>query len=125
MLEKFRVDTQIAVTDMSRAKDFYENKLGLEAGDFPFEGVEMYVCGDGTSFFLYQREEASHAVNTVMSFHVEDIERLVSKLKEKGVVFEDYDTENFKTVGSIAAMGTIKAAWFKDPDENILALFQL
>lgn len=125
MLEKFRVDTQIAVTGMSRAKDFYENKLGLEAGNFPLDGVEMYVCGDGTSFFLYQREAASHAVNTVMSFHVEDIEDLVSNLKEKGVVFEDYDTEDFKTIGSIATMGTIKAAWFKDPDENILALFQM
>ena len=125
MLNKFRVDTQIAVTDMGRAKDFYENKLGLEAGNFPFEGVEMYACGDGTSFFLYQRETVSHAVNTVMSFHVENIEDLVSRMKEKGVVFEDYDTEDFKTVESVAKMGTIKAAWFKDPDENILALFQM
>ncbi len=124
MLKKFRVDTQIAVTDMKRAKEFYEDKLGLEAGDFPIEGVEMYGCGDGTSFFLYQRDAASHAVNTVMSFHVEDIENVVAALKEKGVVFEDYDTGDFRTVDSIATMGTIKAAWFKDPDGNILALFQ-
>ena len=54
---------------------------------------------------------------------MENIEDLVSKLKEKGVVFEDYDMGDFKTVNSVATMGTIKAAWFKDPDENILALF--
>jgi predicted enzyme related to lactoylglutathione lyase len=125
MLEKFRVDTQIVVTDMERAKDFYENKLGLTSGNFPMEGVVMYACGDGTSFFIYQRNTAPHANNTVMSFHVENIEELVASMKQKGVVFEDYDTEDFKTVDSIATMGPVKAAWFKDPDENILALFQM
>ncbi len=125
MLNKFRVDTQLTATDMKRAKEFYEDKLGLTAGNFPLEGVEVYPCGEGTSFFIYQRDKASHAENTVMSFHVENIEELVSTLKEKGVVFEDYDMGDFKTVDSIAAMGTVKAAWFKDPDENILALFQM
>lgn len=125
MLGKFRVDTQIVVTNIERAKDFYENKLGLISGSFPLEGVVMYTCGDGTSFFLYQRETAPHPNNTVMSFHVENIEELVASLKQKGVVFEDYDTEDFKTVDSIAMMGPVKAAWFKDPDENILALFQM
>ncbi len=93
-------------------------------GDFPFEGMEVYACGEGTSFFLYQRDTASHADNTVMSFHVENIEDLVATMKQRGVVFEDYDTGDFKTIDSIATMGTIKAAWFKDPDGNILALFQ-
>lgn len=125
MLKKFRVDTQIVVTDMKKARDFYENKLGLTSENFPVEGVVMYACGDGTSFFIYQRDKASNADNTVMSFHVENIEGVVAELKEKGVVFEEYDTEDFKTVGSIATMGPIKAAWFKDPDANILALFQM
>ena len=125
MLKKFRVDTQIVVTDIERAKDFYENKLGLISENFPVEGVVMYACGEETSFFIYQRDTAPRANNTVMSFHVENIEELVASLKQKGVIFEDYDTEDFKTVDSIAIMGPVKAAWFKDPDENMLALFQI
>lgn len=125
MLKKFRVDTQIVVTDIERAKDFYENKLGLISGNFPIEGVVMYSCGEGTSFFIYQRDAAPRTNNTVMSFHVENIEELVASLKQKGVVFQDYDSEDFKTVDSIAMMGPVKAAWFRDPDENMLALFQV
>jgi predicted enzyme related to lactoylglutathione lyase len=124
MLQKFRVDTQIVVSDMSRAKNFYEKNLGLSPGSFPMEGVEVYQCGEGTGFFLYQRDTTPKADNTVMSFHVDNIEETVASLKEKGVVFEEYDTENFKTTESIATIGNVKAAWFKDPDENILALFQ-
>ena len=125
MLEKFRVETQIAVTDMKRAKEFYEGKLGLVPGGFPFGGVEMFNGAEGTKFFIYQRETISPALNTVMSFHVEDIENLVAGLKERGVVFKDYDMADFKTIDSIATMGPLKSAWFKDPDGNILALYQM
>ncbi len=125
MLEKFRVETQIAVTDMKRGKEFYEDKLGFEAGGFPFEGVEMYTAAEGTRFFVYQRETVTPATNTAMSFHVENIEELVASLKKNGVVFEDYDMPDFKTTNSIATMGPIKSAWFKDPDGNILALYQM
>jgi len=125
MLEKFRVDTQIVVTDVARAKDFYENKLGLVSEDFPLEGIVFYPCAEGTGFYLYHREAGPQGDNTVMSFKVDNIEETVTALKQKGVVFEEYDTESFKTVKGIAAMGPAKAAWFKDPDGNFLALFQM
>ncbi len=45
-------------------------------------------------------------------------------LKE-GVVFEEYDFPGFKTINSIASLGNVKCAWFKDPDGNIIAVAQL
>jgi hypothetical protein len=43
-------------------------------------------------------------------------------LKDRGVVFEEYDFPGLQTVNSIATMGNVKGAWFKDPDGNILAV---
>jgi hypothetical protein len=39
-------------------------------------------------------------------------------------VFEDYDLPGLKTERHIATMGNEKAAWFKDPEGNILCLHQ-
>jgi len=53
------------------------------------------------------------------------VERDVKDLLTRGVVFEDYDFPNFKTVGHVATtVGVGRSAWFKDPDGNTLALFQ-
>jgi hypothetical protein len=49
----------------------------------------------------------------------------VHGLKERGVVFEEYDFPTLKTVDGIATTAGIgSSAWFKDPDGNTLALFQ-
>ena len=113
----------IPVTDLQRAKNFYEKMLGLEVSDTTPEGV-VYSAGGGSKIYLYQREQ-SKADHTLASFHVEDIEKEIGDLSQKGVAFEHYDFPNLKTDGKgIATMGQIKAAWFKDPDGNILALSQ-
>lgn len=125
MLQNFPVMTQIAITDIDKAVEFYEGKLGLKADQMPFPDMRIYKCGNGTSFLIYQRSIAGHAENTVMSFEVKDIENVVEKLKEKGVVFEEYDMPELKTENSIAAKGKVKSAWFKDPDENIIGLIEV
>ena len=40
------------------------------------------------------------------------------------MVFEDYDLPDLKTVDHVCVMGAEKAAWFKDPDGNVLCLHQ-
>jgi hypothetical protein len=52
----------------------------------------------------------------------DDIERLVQGLKAKGVSFEHYDLPGTTRKGDVHGTGKTKAAWFKDPDGNILAL---
>lgn len=44
------------------------------------------------------------------------------ELKDKGVAFEHYDFPGMVLEGDVHVMGELKAAWFKDPDGNILAI---
>jgi hypothetical protein len=53
---------------------------------------------------------------------VKDVEGSVKELKRKGVAFEHYDFPGVKMEGDVHVMGKSKAAWFKDPDGNVLAI---
>ena len=57
-----------------------------------------------------------------MAFTVDDIEAEVADLRARGVVFESYETP--ETIDGIATIGAGLAAWFKDPDGNVLAILQ-
>ena len=59
-----------------------------------------------------------------MSFEVDDITSEISALEGRGVVFEDYDLPELKTVDHVCVMGAERAAWFKDPAGNVLCLHQ-
>lgn len=60
-----------------------------------------------------------------MRFEVDDIESVVSALRDRGVVFEEYDLPGLKPVGGIAVHESgARGAWFKDPDGNILEIGQ-
>ena len=125
MLSNFSVHTQIGVTDLEKSRDFYENKLKLNLLGEPSPGHASYQCADGTSLTIYSRPKASLAPHTLCVWNVSDIKKVVGELKTNGVPFEDYDNEHMKTVDSIASNDNFKAAWFKDPDQNILGLFEL
>ena len=115
----------IPVTDIAKSRDFYENVLELKPGTItvPPDSM-MYDAGDGSYLYIYQRAP-SKADHTLVSFKVENIQEAVEGLSQKGVAFEHYDTPGLKTdEKGIATMGNDKSAWFKDPDGNILALFQ-
>jgi catechol 2,3-dioxygenase-like lactoylglutathione lyase family enzyme len=106
---------------MVRAKRWYEEKLGLKPANEAPWGVS-YALADGTRFGLYPTPNAGKAPNTLMAFTADDIEADVKALRARGVVFEEYDLPDLKTVNGIAAMGTAKGAWFKDSEGNILAI---
>ncbi len=113
----------LPVVDLNRARAFYEQKLGLRpAGPATPDGI-LYECGGGTRLFLYPRA-ATKADHTVASFVVDNLEAAVGALKARGVVFEEYDLPDFKTVNSIATLSSERAAWFKDPEGNTLAVSQ-
>jgi hypothetical protein len=48
----------------------------------------------------------------------------ISSLEGRGVRFEDYDLPELKTVDHVCDLGSELAAWFKDPDGNVLCLHQ-
>jgi catechol 2,3-dioxygenase-like lactoylglutathione lyase family enzyme len=110
------------VTDLERAKKFYGETLGLKSDGVIAEGHAVYEAGEGTFLVIYERSEPSKAENTAASFSVDDVEGTVQWLKDRGVTFEEYDSPELKTINSIATIGDLKGAWFKDPDGNILAV---
>ena len=122
MLANKRVRAVLPVVDFERAKAFYEEKLGLQLFDELGPGEAVYACGHGTQLALYQRNTGTKADHTVAEFVVDNIEDVVHALRERGVVIEQYPTTDER---GIATMGRIKAAWFKDTEDNILAVVQI
>jgi len=113
----------IPVKDVARARKFYEDKLGFKPKEEVAGGV-AYEFGEHTACFLYPTPNAGTSKASQAFWQVDDIEREVAELKKRGVVFEEYDTPEMKTVNSIFTGGGAKAAWFKDSEGNILAIIE-
>lgn len=111
----------IAVKDMEAAKKFYEGTLGLKQEGTNDPSGTMYKSGD-SMIFVYPSEFAGTNKATALAWSVEggDLEKVMEDLKGKGVTFEHYDLPGMKVEGDVHVMGEMKAAWFKDPDGNIL-----
>ncbi len=112
----------IAVSDLDRARKFYEQTLGLRVAEERPDGVR-YEAG-GTWFLVYPSQFAGTAQSTYMTFELDDLDAAVKQLRDRGVVFEDYDLPGLKTVEGIAEIQGVRGAWFKDPDGNILNVGQ-
>ena len=113
----------LPVKDMARARRFYEQQLALEPlGERP-DGKFVFRCG-GTEIALIPKPEGTKAEHTVLGFRVEDIGRAIAELKRHDVRFADYDFPGLKTVDHVAVLGNEKAAWFEDPEGNILCLHE-
>ena len=84
--------------------------------------VELQLAGGGR-VLIYPKPNHIPATFTVLNFPVDDIEKAVAELKQRGVRFESYDTPDLRTdADSIARGGGPKIAWFTDPAGNILAV---
>jgi predicted enzyme related to lactoylglutathione lyase len=124
MLVNCSVQTTIPYLDFNRARQFYEDRLGFRpAQELP--GGIAYKCADGTSFVLYPSQFAGTAQNTAMNFTTKDLEAEISELQARGIVFEEYDLPDLKTVGAIAEFPGGRVAWFKDTEGNTLGVTQL
>jgi len=123
MLGKADATPMIAVKDLDRARRFYEETLGLKTEDeWGGEGVTL-KSGD-TLINVYRSEFAGTNKATALTFDVDDIEREVSDLKEKGIFFEHYSLPGLEERGDLYVGDRMKTAWFKDPDGNILSLVE-
>jgi catechol 2,3-dioxygenase-like lactoylglutathione lyase family enzyme len=125
-LGNYRVGAVIAVSDMNRAKEFYEGKLGCTAASDDPDGGRTYKCAEQTTLHVFPSSAGAGAsAATVAGWTVDDLEHVVDELTANGVTFERYDDEQISTNDKgIAVFGDSKSAWFKDPDGNILALVQ-
>jgi len=123
MLQSNPMYAYIPAKDVVRARQFYEEKVGLKPKEMIAGGV-AYEFGQGTACYLYPTPNAGTSQASQAFWQVKDVEREVKELKSRGVVFEDYDLPGMKTVNGIASTEGGKAAWFKDTEGNILALIE-
>ena len=123
-LSSYKLNVSIAVTDMGRARGFYEGKLGLSVGR-----------GSGLTAAVSMRPEArppststrlpAHAggsTATLATWYVDDVDRVVDELSSGGVTFERYEGLTADEKGISPRAGGGKVAWFKDPDGNTFAV---
>lgn len=125
MLGKYTVVTTIAVNDLENAEYFYGSVLGMKKTINHLEGVR-YESGNG-AISLYESPMAGSAQTMVAWWVVENVEAVVRKLKKRGILFElNKDMPFIRPEGDIYVLGNgLKAAWFKDPDGNLLGIGNL
>ena len=131
VLEVASVATRLPAQDLDRARRFYADKLGL----LPVEsrpGGLRYECGAG-GFALFESSGRPSSEHTQMAWQVDDIESVVAELRNRGVVFEEYDMPGLRTIDGVAEVtgnypshGGVgeRAAWFHDSEGNLLAVGQ-
>jgi catechol 2,3-dioxygenase-like lactoylglutathione lyase family enzyme len=123
MLGKADATPMIAVKDLDRARRFYEQTLGLDATE-AMDGEVIEIRSGDTVINVYRSEYAGTNKATALTFDVDDIEAEIDDLKNKGIFFEHYDIPGLEQRGDLYVSDGIKTAWFKDPDGNILSLFE-
>jgi catechol 2,3-dioxygenase-like lactoylglutathione lyase family enzyme len=123
MLTDARITAIVPTTDLARARQFYGETLGLNDLDAATPGPQViYRCGGGTILEVYERPTAGDAQHTLASWEVDDVRAAVDELRSRGVRFEDYDMPEITTDDGVATAGDFQAAWFRDPDGNILCI---
>jgi catechol 2,3-dioxygenase-like lactoylglutathione lyase family enzyme len=131
MLENAKFAARLPAQDLERARRFYSEKLGLEPAEERPGGL-LYRCGD-CEFGLFESAGEPSGAHTQMAWEVDDIEAVVAELRDRGVVFEEYDLPGLTTVDGIAEVeGNYpskggkgeRAAWFRDSEGNMLGMGQ-
>jgi catechol 2,3-dioxygenase-like lactoylglutathione lyase family enzyme len=122
MLTDQPVYATMPTADLARLRRFYEDVLEFKPSRDTPAGI-YYGAGRGTFFAVTRSGGKATGSHTQMAFAVTGIDDEVARLQARGVTFEEYETP--KTVNGVADMGVGRAAWFKDPDGNLIGMIQL
>jgi catechol 2,3-dioxygenase-like lactoylglutathione lyase family enzyme len=123
MLKTSKAFSGFSVNDIPKARQFYGETLGLEVKED--EGMLVLHLASGARVILYPKENHTPASFTILNFPVDNVERTVRALKERGVRFEIYRDGPYKTdeQGIFRGEGPT-IAWFTDPAGNILSVLE-
>jgi predicted enzyme related to lactoylglutathione lyase len=127
MLKNSKAFSSFAVRDLQAARKFYAQTLGVQVSDVPgMEGLLELRLAGGVNVLLYPKPDHVPATFTVLNFPVENVDRAVDALVERGVRFEIYKEGPVKTdAKGIASDGNgPRIAWFRDPSGNILSVLE-
>lgn len=116
--------TILPIAQPAAARAFYGEALGLPFRGLDADGKLLFELASGSTLALIEKPAGAQADHTAISFEVADIGASIMELQSRGVTFDDYDLPGLKTVDHVCVLGAEKAAWFKDPDGNILCLHE-
>lgn len=122
MLGDKPIDAILLVTDLERARDFYNGKLQLEIVEQNDKAISLR-CGQ-TRLKLSLSETGSQDEQTQASWRVDDVRAEVQWLRSRGVQPEEYDSDEITTDDGVADQGDAWVAWITDPDGNVLGVEQ-
>jgi len=116
----------VPVSDLAASRAFYEGALGLDGEPAP----GGYVLRAGGTTRIYLLDVASYAGQAgwpLASFETDDLAATVADLVSRGVQLEVMgDRDPYPTdERGIADLGDMLIAWFRDPDGQVLSVFQL
>jgi catechol 2,3-dioxygenase-like lactoylglutathione lyase family enzyme len=124
MLNVNKAFSSFSVNDIQKAEEFYGKTLGLELASGP-EGTLVLPLSGGTKALMYPKPNHQAATFTVLNFPVDNVEKAVDVLSQRGVRFEVYDEPSLKTDARGISRGNGPTiAWFKDPAGNILSVLE-
>lgn len=127
MLGKSQAFSSFAVNDLEAARKFYGQTLGLKTSEVPgMKGLLQLNLPGSVNVMLYPKPDHAPATYTVLNFVVDDVERAVAGLAERGVRFEIYREGPAKTDarGISTDPAGPRIAWFRDPAGNILSVLE-
>ena len=124
MLRTYRMTLILPVANMERARRFYRDVLGLADAGRSVDGKYLFATADGGLLALMEKPNADSSDQIRVSFEVDSAEATVRALTDRGVTFEEYDLRGLRMVEKVYDFGVEKAAWFRDPDGNMLCIHQ-
>lgn len=123
-LGDYPAKAMLVAEDVERAKQFYQEKLGLETV-LSMKGVVTMEAGMGTQVTLYERENGSKAEHTVLGFDVDDLDQVIKDLRDKGVMLDMTDLPPGANEEGIVDWGTVRSAWIKDSEGNVIGINEI
>ena len=128
MLSDYSVHPSLATADVGKAREWYAQHLGLEP---LFESPYLLAYQIGQSIFtVFETPAAGTAQNTVALWLVDDLRAEMTRLRARGVVFEDLDLGgDERTIDGIMtskdpAGASALNAWFRDGDGNWIGIVE-
>jgi catechol 2,3-dioxygenase-like lactoylglutathione lyase family enzyme len=123
MLTDAKAFSGFSVDDLARARTFYAETLGLRVSEGEMTGLMTLHLGSGHQVLVYEKPNHVPATYTVLNFPVDNIERAVDELVNRGVRFERYPDLEADERGIFRGGGPL-IAWFTDPAGNVLAVLE-
>ena len=122
MLQDSPAFSGFSVNDVTAAKRFYEETLGLRVTE-EYGMLSLHVVKGGGHVLVYPKDDHTPATFTVLNFPVDDIDAAVDELTRRGVEFQRYEGMEADEKGIFRGGGPY-IAWFTDPAGNVMSVLQ-